>query len=148
MKTAVLGSRFYWDKYNNMEEILNDYIAFIKTFENKMIVKYNLEKNPWNVRRVFDRKGVIDEYHYTYHGVGCRLESEGIICEYDVAPLDGKEIKFDSWNFWEFANTYPKYKPLQYTIEYIEEELLKLIDRGILSFMEIDGRIFQVYEVN
>ena len=94
-----------------IKKILEDYIQFIRDFETLMIEEYKLEQNPFfKAGILFDRKGNIDGYQYSYHGAGCKLEKEGIICEYDFAPLRGKEIEFSLWKFSEFIRTHPDYK--------------------------------------
>jgi hypothetical protein len=87
-----------------MEEILEKYVQMIKDFEQKMILKYDLNENPWCKSGIlFDRKDAIEEYNYYFHGTGCTLEKNGIICEYDVTLLKDKQIKFSLWKFSEFV---------------------------------------------
>jgi len=49
-----------------IKEILREYISGIKRFESLMKDKYNLNQNPWEVLRVFDRIGTIGDYSYHY----------------------------------------------------------------------------------
>ena len=133
-----------------MEEIINTYKSFIKDFEKKMITKYNLKENPFCKAGVlFDRKGFFEGYNYSYHGAGCRLEKDGIICEYDVTPFEGNEIEFSLWKFSEFIRTHPKYKNSIYNNEkIIEDELSKLIDKNILTWVNMEGRTFKIYQIS
>lgn len=134
----------------DVERILDEFINFISVFEKKMKIRYNIPdfQNSWCVRNVFDRKGTIDEYCYQYHGAGCRLEVNDVICEYNVAPLNGKDIKFSLWGFNEFINTHSDYKSLGYSSDYIKNELGKLIDNNVLSWVEMEGHVFEQYQVN
>ena len=131
-----------------MEKILQDYIGFIKKFENLMIDKYQLKENPFYKAGVlFKKNGVIGEYNYFYHGAGCRLEKKGVICEYDISNFKGKEIEFSLWKFYEFIRTNNSYKEMNYSQEYIEEELLKLIDKKIIQWLIIDNHSYKIYQI-
>ncbi len=131
-----------------MEEIIIEYSIFIKDFEDKIIKKYKLENNPWfSAGKLFDKKGEVDGYNYSYHGSGCTLEKDGIVCEYDIAPLNGKNIKFSLWKISEFIRTHPEYRKLEYETDYIENELSKLIQKKIVSWLELDGYVFKIYQI-
>lgn len=130
-----------------IKKILEDYIQFIRNFEKLMIEEYKLKQNPFfNAGILFDRKGHINGYQYSYHGAGCTLQKDGIICEYDFVPLKGKEIEFSLWKFSEFIRTHPDYKDYNIS-ETLEIELLKLIDEKVLSWLEIEGRIYKIYQI-
>ncbi|WP_411811939.1 DUF6896 domain-containing protein [Chryseobacterium scophthalmum] len=127
-----------------MKEILNDYIFFIREFENLLRKKYNLDAS----RRItsgidveFNRKGHIKDYEYMFHGRGCRLERDGIICEYGYY---GTKITFTLWDMKQFINTNCKFKDLD--IDNLELNLYRLIEEKVLSW-EIDaGVVYQIYQ--
>ena len=131
-----------------MEEIVNTYVSFIKEFEAILKHRYSFKENPRNFAgRLFDKKGVIDNYSYQFHGAGCRLEKDDIICEYDSIFLERNEINFSLWEITAFIETHPKYKTYAMSSEYIEQELYKLIQKEILSFQIINNCVFQVYQI-
>lgn len=120
----------------------------IKDFEQEMIFKYKLNENPWcKAGILFERRGHIKGYDYNFHGAGCTLIKNGIICEYDVTLLTKKEIKFSLWKFSEFIRTHPDYSDKEYSMEYIDKKLSELIDIKILSWLEIEGKVFKIYQV-
>lgn len=131
-----------------MKNILNEYINFIRIFENSLKVKYNTTKSPCEIAgSIFERKGVINEITYWFHGTGCTAEKEGVIYAYDISIFTDNEINFSLWKFSEFIRTHPEYSKLKYTSENIEDELAKLIDQGFLAWLTIMGRVYNTYRV-
>ncbi|WP_394776011.1 DUF6896 domain-containing protein [Flavobacterium sp.] len=131
-----------------MEKILNEYINFIRIFENSLKFKYNTTRNPCEIAgSLFERKGTINEVSYWFHGTGCTAEKDGVIYDYDISIFIDNEINFSLYKFSEFIRTHPKYSKLNYTPENIEVELGKLIDKGVLAWLIIMGRIFMRYRV-
>jgi hypothetical protein len=51
--------------------------------------------------------GIIGAYQYFYHGGGCKLEKDGVVCEFDYLPENGYPIKFSIWKFGEYIKTNP-----------------------------------------
>lgn len=133
---------------SKMEEIVNNYVSFIKEFEAVLKRKYSFKENPRHFAgRLFDKKGAIDNYKYQFHGAGCRIEKDDVICEYDSIFSEGNEIDFSLWKITTFIETHPKYKILNLSSEYIEQELYKLIQKEMLSFQIINNCVFQVYQI-
>lgn len=134
-----------------IKKVLKDYIDFINNYENLMKDKYNIKENIslWEVahQNIFSKQGSIGNYEYLYHGFGCRLEKDNVVCEYDTAPLNGNEIKFSYWKFLEFIKTNPKYNKLDITRNYMEDELDKLVKEGILSWYILDGYSYNILQV-
>lgn len=131
-----------------MRKALKEYVQMIKDFEQKMSLKYNLSENPWcKAGILFERVGSIDGYDYYFHGAGCTLEKKGVICEYDVNLLKEKQIEFSLWKFSEFIRTHPDYKEREYDLKTIDMELQNLVSEGVLSLLEIEGKVFKIYQV-
>ncbi|GGA65649.1 hypothetical protein GCM10008015_03020 [Flavobacterium palustre] len=131
-----------------MENILREYVGFIRAFENSLKIKYNTSKNPCTIAgSVFERKGTINGIDYWFHGSGCTAEKDSVIYAYDISAFVENEIEFSLWKFSEFIRTHPKYSLLKYSSEDIENELAKLIDKGILSWLVIMGRTYKTYRV-
>jgi hypothetical protein len=120
-----------------IEEILTNYINFIRHFETLLKNKYKQDINPCSFSRTyFERKGSIDGIEYWFHGSGCTAEKDGVIYEYDITV---NEIKFSQWKFSEFIRTHPEYQKLNYSDEFVEYELYQLINKGILGWNIIEG---------
>jgi len=120
-----------------IEEILKDYINFIRTFESLLKEKYKQDINPCSFSHTyFERKGTIEGIEYWFHGSGCTAQKEDVIYAYDIAV---NEIEFSQWKFSEFIRTHPEYQKLNYSVELVEYELYQLINKGILGWNIIDG---------
>jgi hypothetical protein len=120
-----------------IEELLTDYINFIRTFETLLKNKYEQDINPCSFSyTIFERKGTIDGIKYWFHGSGCTAEKDGVIYDYDISI---NEIQFSQWKFSEFIRTHPEYQKLNYSADYIEYELYQLINKGILDWLIIEG---------
>ncbi|WP_337968941.1 hypothetical protein [uncultured Flavobacterium sp.] len=123
-----------------IEKILSDYISFIRSFETLLKKKYNSDKNPCSFSHTFfERKGIIEEIDYWFHGTGCTAEKDGIIYAYDISIFEGNQIEFSQWKLTEFIRTHPEYQKLNYSPDYIEYELYQLINKGILGWLIIEG---------
>lgn len=126
-----------------IQEILTDYVNFIRAFEVLLIDKYKMDVNPCSFSGLgFERKGTIDGIEYWFHGSGCTAEKNGIVYAYDISI---NEIKFSQWKFSELIRTHPDYQKLNYSDDYIDYELYQLIEKGILGWViveEIEGTTF------
>ncbi|WP_409415977.1 DUF6896 domain-containing protein [Flavobacterium sp. PS2] len=135
-----------------IEEILIEYINFIRTFEALLKNKYKMDVNPCSFSGLgFERKGTIDGIEYWFHGSGCTVEKDGVIYEYDISI---NEIQFSQWKFSEFIRTHSNYQKLNYSADYIDYELYQLIEKGILAWVIIEkiegivfGCVFKSYRV-
>jgi len=120
-----------------IEEILKDYINFIRTFESLLKEKYKQDINPCSFSHTyFERKGTIEGIEYWFHGSGCTAQKEGVIYAYDIAV---NEIEFSQWKFSEFIRTHTEYQKLNYSDAFVEYELYQLINKGILGWNIIEG---------
>ncbi|MDW8853107.1 hypothetical protein SD960_23610 [Flavobacterium sp. MMLR14_040] len=120
-----------------IEEILTNYINFIRHFETLLKNKYKQDINPCSFSHTyFERKGTIEGIEYWFHGSGCTAEKDGVIYAYDIG---GNEIKFSQWKFSEFIRTHPEYQKLNCSNEFVEYELYQLINKGILAWNIIEG---------
>ena len=78
-----------------MENILREYVGFIRAFENSLKIKYNTSKNPCTIAgSVFERKGTINGIDYWFHGSGCTAEKDSVIYAYDISAFVENEIEF------------------------------------------------------
>jgi len=129
-----------------MEKVLNEYLTFIRKFELLLKTEYGFAENPILVAgNLFERVGKISEIDYRFHGTGCTFQLDGIICSYDVSIFEKDEIQFSLWEISEFIRTHPTF--CNYKSEEIEKELAKLIEKGILAWLVIMGRIYKTYRV-
>ncbi|MCP2027366.1 hypothetical protein L1276_002523 [Flavobacterium sp. HSC-32F16] len=123
-----------------IEKILTDYITFIRSFEALLKDKYKQDINPCSFSRTFfERLGSINGIEYYFHGSGCTAKKDEIIYTYDISI---NEITFTQWDLTELIRTHPEYQRLNYSAEFIEYELYKLINKEILDWLIIKGKTF------
>lgn len=129
-----------------IEKILNDHYNFIKKIENLMRTEYNIDKNEriLSLRGSnFQNKGEIHGYNYQFHGKGCRLEKEGVICDYNYHK---KAIVFTLWGLKQFITSCNHYRNENFSDDYLELELYKLIENGKLLWLIDGGVVWEVYQ--
>lgn len=129
-----------------IEDIILNYCGFIEGYKN-LIKNQGLEES----QLMKGKSGEIGPYKYQYHGAGCRLEKEGIVCEYDYLPANEFPIKFSSWKLFEFMDTSVKWKSLNYSLDDIHLSLMELVQQNKLFLLDLDGvkfPIFQIKDIN
>ncbi|SEH45582.1 DUF6896 domain-containing protein [Chryseobacterium culicis] len=139
----------YSNKDINTKKLLEEYLVFIVNFESVLKKEYDIPKNIniWSylVERKY-KKGTVATYNYICHGSGFTVEKNGIICEYDKAPLNEYDIKFSFWKFKNFIET----NHMQIIIDdsILKKDLSDLITANIVSWLIIDGINWNIYQTN
>jgi hypothetical protein len=134
--------------YLLMKKILHDYIRFIRTFEDLLKEKYNFHENPCQVAgMIFERIGSINGIEYWFHGTGCTAKLNNVIYRYDISLFEKDEIHFSIWEFQEFLRTHEIYSKANYSSEFVESELEKLVTDQTLAWLTIMDRVYKVYRV-
>lgn len=126
----------------SIELILADYVDFILKYK-EVLKSYN--QNEADLIRM--KKGDIGGYKFFYHGTGCRLEKDSVVCEFDSLPKNDFHIKFSNWKMYEFINSTTKWGKFNYTLEDVHEALLQLVKQGKLVFLVIGGASFPIFQV-
>lgn len=127
---------------NFLNQVLIDYINFIEGYKNLIRGQNKIEDNFIKMKN-----GEIDKYTFLYHGAGCRLEKEGIVCEFDFLPENDFPIKFSSWKILEFINTNTRWSGINYGLEDVHEGLLNLVKKKKLFLLNIGGVEFPIFQV-
>ncbi|WP_316838579.1 DUF6896 domain-containing protein [Pedobacter gandavensis] len=127
---------------NFLKEILIDYVSFIVGYKELIIQQNGIESDFIDLG-----SGTIGDYSFFYHGAGCRLEKEGVVCEFDFLPENGFPIKFSNWEVYEFINTNAKWSGITYNLDEIHIELLKLVEKRELVLLDISGVKFLVFQI-
>ncbi|MCS3867785.1 hypothetical protein J3D55_000701 [Chryseobacterium ginsenosidimutans] len=99
---------FFGYIYVMIEIIISDYINYIKDFEILIREKHHLNENERTVAGIgtrFERKGIVGEYNYWFHGSGCSLEINETECHYNYFI---NNITFSIWNFRQFIVIHTK----------------------------------------
>jgi len=125
-----------------LKEVLIEYINFIEDYKS-LISKQNKNESDF----INMNNGKIGQYDFHYHGAGCRLEKEGVVCEFDFLPENEFPIKFSSWEIYEFINTNSKWNGLKYRLEDVHTGLLNLVIMKKLVLLEVGGRKFPIFQV-
>jgi hypothetical protein len=124
------------------KKILIDYVSFINGYKN-LIKSQNKKEDDF----VAICTGKIGEYSFHYHGVSCRLEKLGVICEFNFLPENEFPIKFTTWGIYEFFITNSKWNGLNYSVDDIHKDLLKFVEKGKLVLLELFGRAFLIFQI-
>ncbi|WON93589.1 MULTISPECIES: DUF6896 domain-containing protein [unclassified Sphingobacterium] len=126
-----------------IRKILNDYVAFIDDF--KYQFSPNMEEFEQKSSR--NRSGHIGDFKYQFHGAGCRLEKDGVICEFDFMPINEYPIKFSLWKMREFILTNKAYGIVKLGESELNEVLHTLVEDGTLVKLVLDGMVWEVYQI-
>lgn len=140
VKFIVFCAPNHMEKY--LGEILIDYVNFIEAYKNLVRNHNRMESDLIQMST-----GKIGNYAFLYHGAGCRLEKDGIICEFDFLPENGFPVKFSTWKMYEFIRTNKKWNKLKFSLEEVHIGLLKLVEDKklfLLNINEIELPIFQI----
>ncbi|WGH75938.1 hypothetical protein P8625_01865 [Tenacibaculum tangerinum] len=130
-----------------MEEIIRNYILFIKKFEGVFNEKYNIVNGLWSdIDKSVSRKGNIGDYKYNFHGRGCRIEYNNIICEYDSGFIDKATINFSVWKLFKFIETNPNLSNMSMNDVY--SGILDLIEKKIVEKSLIEEVDTGTYDIN
>ena len=139
------------DYLNNIstKELLKEYIIFIANFENTLRTEYKIpnEVNIWSYaidKKI--KKGIVTTYNYVCHGSGFTIENNGIICEYDKAPINKHDIKFSFWKFKNFIET--RYKHIIVEDHTLKKDLADMIDMKFLEWLIIDEINWNIYQTS
>ena len=124
-------------------KVLNDYVAFINDF------KYQFSPNmeEFEKKSSRNRSGHISGFKYQFHGAGCRLEKDGIVCEFDFMPTNEYPIKFSTWEIREFILTNKAYNIDRLELSELHEALHPLVEDGTLVKLKLGGVVWEVYQI-
>ncbi|WP_299223300.1 hypothetical protein [uncultured Aquimarina sp.] len=130
-----------------MKKEIDTYIGFIKDFEEELNTTFNISGNIWEkAGNDFPKLGEFNGYKYSFHGAGCRVEKEGVICEYDIAPLNNTSIKFSLWKLFNFIKTNPSLQDM--SKDDVHVNILKLIEDKIISKLIIENIDTGIYQIS
>lgn len=127
---------------NYLSEIVRDYVDFIEGYKNLIRIQNKTEDDLIHIN-----DGKIGDYSFSYHGAGCRLERDGVICEFDFLPENDFPIKFSSWKMFEFIKTNERWNKLNFSMDDVHLGLLELVKSGRLVLLEIEGVKFPIFQV-
>ncbi|WP_343318275.1 DUF6896 domain-containing protein [Sphingobacterium multivorum] len=126
-----------------IRKVLNDYVAFINDFKHQF--SPNMEEFEQKSSR--NRSGQIGGFNYQFHGAGCRLEKDGLVCEFDFMPTNEYPIKFCLWKMREFILTNKAYGLVKLEESELHEVLHTLVEDGTLVKLVLGGVVWEVYQV-
>ncbi len=126
-----------------IRKVLNDYVTFINDF------KYQFSPNmdEFEQKSSRNRSGQISGFNYQFHGAGCRLEKDGIVCEFDFMPTNEYPIKFSLWKMSEFILTNKVYGIDKLEESELHEVLHTLVEDGTLVKLVLGGVISEIYQI-
>lgn len=126
-----------------IRKVLNDYVAFIDDFR----CQFSPNMDEFEQRSSRNRSGHIGGFNYQFHGAGCRLEKDAIVCEFDFMPINEYPIKFSTWEMREFILTSKAYGIDKLEESELHELLHPLVEDGTLVKLVLGGVVWEIYQV-
>ncbi|SFN70912.1 hypothetical protein SAMN05421738_12310 [Algoriella xinjiangensis] len=124
---------------------LRTYRSFIVSFEEALKKHYDINGNLYEdyIGVLFEREGSVDNFNYRFHGGGCEVIQNNIICDYDFIPYD-KNLKYQYtiWNLYTFIDTYFDIKIDESNLK---KEIEALVEIGKIKKLIIDNRVYETY---
>jgi len=123
-------------KVEELSKALKAFERYVTKFNETLMNKYMLEKNPIHVIGKIVPKSdtiVIDGQHvsYRYHGAGCSVIYGTIQLEFDIIP--NESIKITPWKFEQFLITYLKLDNNLFNQDEVYNYLILLEREGLLK---------------
>lgn len=125
--------------------ILHYYLHFIEHFRKCLLHHTGNSFFDFNVET--GRAGQVEDYTYLFHGAGCRVEKDGIVCEFDFLPKNEYPIKFSLWKFQEYIRTSKQWEHAYVELSELHVALMKLVESNDLHLLEIAGCTYLVFQV-
>lgn len=121
---------------------LSEYRNFIVEFENILKNKYQIEDDIYLHLDIIKKSDFIDNFQYNFHGAGCKITFNKIICEYDFLLDDNSKYQFSLWKFKTFVESLHEKK--------LDDAELKcslenLVSENFLRKLIIEGKVFDIY---
>src|ERR1700683_1436773 len=106
-------------------------LGFVKAYRAKFGVQDLL--GSWLSGKVAQHGSLDDKYEtrFSFHGVGCHLESDRGEVEFNFGP-DGRHDGFDGWLLWIFAQSRARDYPQFQRLEIVESVLGELVTDGVV----------------
>ncbi|GEM53205.1 hypothetical protein EB1_29950 [Empedobacter brevis NBRC 14943 = ATCC 43319] len=124
---------------------LRTYRSFIVLFEEALKKHYDINDNLYEdyIGVLFDREGSIDNFNYRFHGGGCEVIQNNIVCDYDFIPYDEVlKYQYTIWNLYTFIDTYFN---IQIDESDLKKEIEALVEIGQIKKLVIDNKVYDTY---
>lgn len=123
------------DLSGSLLKLISEYQLHVLGFVQAFRRRYGVEDilRAWRAGEV-PQRGTLDDRHetrFTFHGCGCRCESDRATVDFDLGP-DGRHDGFDGWRLWLFAQSVPDEHPQFQRHEVVESVLGDLVTDGIV----------------
>jgi hypothetical protein len=122
-------------KYNS--EVSTCLSLFNETFGRTDLIR------AWREGKI-PQEGQLPGAHYRLHGVGCAVEYEDRIIDFDFG--NWTETGFDAWRLWSYANQFPKDYPDYQDLTSVEMALKSSEDEGKIAKFPDNGKLFRFPE--
>jgi hypothetical protein len=131
------------------KECLFNYVRLILSFEQSLVLKYNLEDNPYSCQSLFPRKGTIDTenglFEYRFHGSGCSFDNKIYEVHYDYHIVEADYITTVPWKFWRFVVSEQRRRAFKdLTQEDVGVALKELDQAGVLKRLYPEYSVFGI----
>lgn len=121
---------------------ISDYKNFIIRFENILKEKYQIKHNIYQHMDIIKASDILNNYQYNFHGAGCRVIFNNIICEYDFLLDENSKYQFSVWKLKTFVESLHE-EELENTE--LKNSLEDLVAKNLLKKLVIEGKVFDIY---
>ena len=127
-------------------EIMNyllDDENFIIKFENALKEKYQIKDDIYEyIGTIVKKKDSFGNYQYSFHGAGCKIAINNIVCEYDFSLDENSKYQFSLWKLKTFIESFYQNK-----IEDVElrKSMEDLVSKNLLKKLIIEEKVFDIY---
>ncbi|WP_333662215.1 DUF6896 domain-containing protein [Chishuiella changwenlii] len=128
-----------------IKKYLEIYKSFIIEFEETIKQYYKINDNLYEgyIGVLFKREGSIKNYKYRFHGGGCEVIQNDIICDYDYIPYDRNfKYQYTICSLHTFIETYFN---LKIDKKDLKKEIEEFVKKGEIKKLIEDGREYDVY---
>ncbi|MCA4780933.1 hypothetical protein OBJ95_01290 [Empedobacter falsenii] len=124
---------------------LSAYRSFIASFEEALKKHYDINDNLYEdcIGVLFERIGSIDDFNYRFHGGGCEVIQNNIICDYDFIPYD--EVFKYQYTIWKLYKFIKSDSNISITEEKLKKEIEDLVETGQIKKLVIDKKVYDTY---
>ncbi|WP_353166185.1 DUF6896 domain-containing protein [Empedobacter brevis] len=124
---------------------LRTYTSFIVSFEEALKKHYDINDNLYEdyIGVLFEREGSIDNFNYRFHGGGCEVIQNNIVCDYNFIPYSIEfKYQYTIWKLYKFIKSYSN---MSITEEELKKEIETLVEIGQIKKLVIDNKVYDTY---
>ncbi|NTW16531.1 MAG: hypothetical protein HGA41_03610 [Syntrophaceae bacterium] len=121
--------------------VITTYHRFIRRAIHHLQVTYHYDDVIQALKcGVIPRTGGAEEHPFSFHGIGCSMEIDGYVVNWDFGP-GGRIDGFEAWKLWEFTHDHPEEFGAYAELASLRSAITDLIAQGSVSTMRDFGSV-------